>query len=442
MHFTAVFVSLRGWLTFAAPPQMKTTTFALSLFLLACNTAPTPTNVPPTVNRQKAEFETNDALWLIWPTTDHKAGESVETVTMAMVDAMVSDLKVVICCAHDTVLQMAQNALRARYPDLKNLEFHVIPAVEIWTRDMGPVFVELSDGSCAIADFHFNSWGYADTLDSWAMTEEKFDENLAEILHLPVISSPMISEGGNREVNGKGTLMVTESVEQGRNPAMTKTQMEAEYHRLLGVTKVIWLKEGLVEDSHTFLGPIATPEGTKAYTCVTTNGHVDEFARFVNDSTILLASVDPAELTDSIAMENHRRLEENYQILSQSTDQNGRPFTILRLPLPPTMYSTLVPGDYVYEFIKTLNYRDGTNFPEGDTITVIVPASYLNFVVTNKVVLAPSYWREDMPETVRFRDAEAKRTLETAFPNRTVVMIDALPVNLGGGGLHCVSGYE
>lgn len=423
---------------------MKTTfpTLGLTLILLACTTAPTLKNAPITVTRQKAEFENTDALWLIWPTTDHKAGESVEAVTMAMVDALVSEVQIVIGCADATVLQQAKSALRVRYPDLKNLQFHVIPAVEIWTRDMGPVFVEMSDGSCAIADFNFNSWGYADTLDSIALTEEKFDERVAEILHLSVISSPMISEGGNREVNGKGTMLVTETVEQGRNPGMGKSQMEAEYRRLLGVTNMIWLREGLVEDRHTSLGPILSSDGTKVYTVLTTNGHVDEFARFVNDSTILLANVDPADLTDSIALENHSRLEENHRILSQSTDQSGRPFTILRLPLPPAMYSTLNPGDYVYEAIKTLEYQDGSTFPDGEPVRVIVPASYLNFVIANKVVLAPSYWREGMPETIRKSDAEAKRILEAAFPNRSVVMIDALPINLGGGGLHCVSGYE
>lgn len=74
----------------------------------------------------------------------------------------------------------------------------------------------------------------------------------------------MISEGGNREVNGKGTLTTTESVEMDRNPTMTKKEMEAEYERLLGVQKTIWLKQGLVDDNHTFLGPITTKDGTKA----------------------------------------------------------------------------------------------------------------------------------------------------------------------------------
>ena len=80
---------------------------------------------------------------------------------------------------------------------------------------------------------------------------------------------------------------------------MTRKEMEAEYKRLMGVKKIIWLKKGVVEDDHTFLGPITTSDGTKAYTVVTTNGHIDEFARFVNDSTILLAQVDSKEFRKS-----------------------------------------------------------------------------------------------------------------------------------------------
>ncbi len=388
------------------------------------------------------EFETIDALWLIWPITDHKEGESVEKVTMAIIDALISDLRIVISCADDGVLKKAKSKLGEKYPDLKNLAFHVIPSVELWTRDMGPVFVETENGKHAIADFNFDSWGYSDTLDQSSRIEEKYDEKVAELFGLPLVSSTMISEGGNRELNGKGTLVVTEAVEQGRNPGMSKATMETEYQRLLGVTKTIWLKEGLLEDSHTFLGPLSTADAKKAYTVVTTNGHVDEFARFVNDSTLLLASIDSTELEDPIAQENHRRLEENFKILSNSTDQDGNPFKIVRLPLPQTILTTMGPGDYVYDYIKTLDYQDGSQFPEGETITVVAPASYLNFIITNTVILGQKYWREGMPEKIKMQDAEAKRILQAVFPEKKVILLDALAVNLGGGGLHCISMHQ
>lgn len=414
----------------------------ISFFALSCNSSSEQKQEQLTVTRQMAEFESIDALWLIWPTTNHKEGESVEKVTLSIIDALISDLKIIISCANEETRQKAKSVLSEKYSNMDNLILRVIPSVEIWARDMGPIFVETVNGKHAVADFNFNAWGYTDTLDVNTKIEEMYDEKVAELLNLPLISSSMISEGGNRELNGRGTLVTTETVEKGRNPEMSRAEMETEYQRLLGAKKVIWLKDGLVEDGHTFLGPLSTADNTKAYTVVTTNGHVDEFARFVNDSTILLAGIDRTELKDPIAKENYRRLEENFEILSKSTDQDGNPLKIIRLPLPQTILTTMSPGDYVYDYIKTLDYRDGSQFPDGDTITVVAPASYLNFIITNKVVVGQKYWREGMPDKIRIQDDEAKRILKEAFPNRKVVMLDALAVNLGGGGLHCISMHQ
>lgn|GEM_PF-6585469 len=118
--------------------------------------------------------------------------------------------------------------------------------------------------------------------------------------------------------------------------------------------KAIWLKQGIAEGKQTFLGPFVTGDGTKAHTVVTTNGQIDEFTRFANDSTILLEQIHSAEFEDPIAFENHKRMEENYRVLSTVTNQDDRPFAIIRMPLSRTIFSTLIPGDYVYEYIKTL----------------------------------------------------------------------------------------
>ncbi len=391
------------------------------------------------VSRQAAEFEAVDAVWLIWPPTDHKNGESVRNVTTSIIEALLSDLNIIVTCGDSVLCDEANKVLKEEFKETGNLTIQQIPSIEIWARDMGPVFVETSKGGHAIADFNFNAWGYADTLDTDAKTEEMYDVRVAELLQLPIVSSSMTSEGGNREVNGKGTLLVTERVEIGRNPSMTKPQMEEEYRRLLGVKKVIWLKQGLHEDDHTFLGPLTTANGSKAYTVVTTDGHIDEFARFVNDSTVLLAQVDSTDFDDPIALENHQRMEENYQILSRETDQDGNSFHILRMPLPKTALHKMAPGDYVYDYIKTLDYRDGSTFPAGDTINVVAAASYLNFLITNSVVLGQKYWREGLDEEIKRRDEEAQKVLESAFPNRKIIMLDALAVNLGGGGIHCIS---
>ena len=414
--------------------------FMILLVVISCSSPRNKNNF--FVVKQPAEFEEQEAIWLIWPSTNHKASESVEKVTLSIIESLIHDVNIVVTCKDKNLYNEATKTLKKYFGENKRLKLLELPSFEIWARDMGPVFVETNKKTIAIADFNFNSWGYSDTLDIDTKTEEMYDERVAKYYKLPVVSSTMISEGGNREVNGKGTLITTEAVEMNRNPNMTKKQMEAEYGRLLGIKKTIWLKKGLVEDNHTFLGPVTTSDGTKAYTVVTTNGHIDEFARFVNDSTILLAQIDSTEFNDPIAFENHKRIEENYKILSNATDQDGEPFTIKRMPLPGTVFSTMSPGDYVYEYIKTLDYKDGSTFPDGDTVKVMAALSYLNFIITNNVIVGQTCWREGMPNELKLKDEKAKKILQSVFPNRKVIMIDALAVNLGGGGIHCISMYQ
>ena len=394
------------------------------------------------ISRQPAEYDKQDAVWLIWPPGNHLEGYSNEQVMLEIIRAILPATKIKLAVASEELRKKAMSYIPKSMLKSSHLEIILVPSIEFWARDMGPVFVKTIDGKKAIADFNFNAWGYSDTTEAETQIEEKFDELVAKHMDLPVISTAMISEGGDREVNGEGTLMVVEAVEQGRNPGMTKAEMEQEFKRLLGATKVIWLKKGVYEDDHTFLGPIKTTDGTKAYTVVTTNGHIDEFARFANDTTILLAKVDPADLDDPVAQENHQRMEENYEILKKASDQHGKPFRIVRVPMPKTILGTMKPGDMIYDYISTLNYKDGSTFPKGEPIRVIAAASYLNFLITNGVIIAQKYWREGLDESIKARDEEVKKTLAGVFPDRKIVMLDALAVNFGGGGIHCITMQE
>ena len=405
--------------------------------ILSCS-VPKEVEEPLTVIRQPAEFEPTAAVWLIWPPADHTAETSNSAVTLNIMEALGTDVKVVVTCANDVVCEQARSRIAERFKEQSHITVQPLASVEIWARDMGPTFVETNQG-LAVADFQFNSWGYSDTTDADNQTEERYDRSAAALLKLPVIKTKLFSEGGNREVNGQGTLMLSEVVERGRNPAMSLKEMEAEFERTLGVTHVVWLKKGLHEDDHTFLGPIELEDGEPAYTVITTNGHIDEFARFVNDSTVLLAQVDSADFDDPIAYENHLRMQENFNILEKARDQDGQPFHIVRLTLPRTIVATMKPGDGVYDYIKTLNYQDGSTFPEGEAVKVIAAASYLNFLITSNIVLGQKYWREGWDPVLKVRDSLAERTLMRVFPDREVVMLDALAVNLGGGGIHCIT---
>ena len=157
----------------------------------------------------------------------------------------------------------------------------------------------------------------------------------------------------------------------------------------------------------------------------------------------MLAEVPASEASRCpLARENRNRLEENFEILSGETDQDGRPFKIMRLPVPDIQYFDAGPGDEIYEQLKRLEYQDGSFFPDGRAVKLIPAGSYLNFLVTNDLVLAARYWRPGCPESMLEKDRKAAGLLESAFPGRKVTALDVLPLNLGGGGLHCITQQE
>lgn len=397
-----------------------------------------------TVVRTPGEFEPQEATWIIWSPVNHKKGMSNENTQLEIIEALVEDTKVVVVAKNDSLLNRAKNQIPKEYIDQGKVELKVIDTEEFWIRDMGPNFVELSNGKKGIVDFNFDAWGYTphDEMDDYTILMEKFDEKVGELLELQVITTDVYSEGGDREVNGKGTLMVVEAVEMNRNPGKTLEELNAEFRRVLGVSNIIWLKQGVYEDDHTFEGPINIEGGKKAYTVITTGGHIDEFARFVDANTILLAEVPDEDLDDPIAVENKKRLEINYNILKNAKDQDGKPFNIIRVPTPKTILNTMEPGDAVYDFISNLEYKDNSTFPTGEKITVVAASSYLNFTISNNVVVAQKYWKEGGDLAIKKRDEDVKKILEEVMPGRKIIMIDPLPINYGGGGIHCTTRHQ
>ncbi len=426
--------------------------FTVFLSLISCknntpnNAAISSANKPEITYHQAAEFEPTEAVWLIWSNYDHKVGYSNHKIQAEIIAALLPYVKVKLIVPNDSTINaitsgkgplsiMAKTAL-----ENGRLSFFKEDYKEFWTRDMGPAFIVSSDGKLAIADFNFSGWGYGKTTDLDVAKDEKLDEKLAAKMSLKTISTDLITEGGDHEVNGKGILMACESVELTRNPSMTLMQIETEFKRVLGIKKVIWLKKGLYEDDYTFSGRLRNKHGDSVYTVLTTNGHVDETARFVNDSTILLA--EPVDLDDPIDLENKLRMDVNFDILKRATDQDGKPFKIVRMPLPKLMFSTLKPNDGVYEIIKDFNYKDGSKFPINKPIKIITASSYLNFLIANDVVLMAKYGEQSTDLSVKKRDEAAENVIKSVFPNKKIIGINAFPINLGGGGIHCITRNE
>jgi agmatine deiminase len=262
--------------------------------------------------------------------------------------------------------------------DMASVTLHEIPTDDAWARDHGPIFVtsRQPESKLAIVHWRFNSWG--GKYPPWQQ-DDQVPERIAARLGIPVFSPGIVLEGGSIDVNGCGTLLTTESclLNPNRNPHLGRSEIETLLCGYLGVRHILWLREGIEGDD--------------------TDGHVDDLTRFVDETTVVtVVEEDPAD-------RNYEPLQANYRRLLEMTDQDGKPLRVLKLPMPAPIY------------------HEGTR----------LPASYANFYIGNRAVLMPTF---DDPN-----DAVARTILESVFPSRRVIGINAVNLVWGLGAFHCVT---
>lgn len=224
-------------------------------------------------------------------------------------------------------------------------------------------------------DWVFNGWGAQD----WASWEHDADiaARVCATAGVPTLPSSMVNEGGGMHVDGNGTVLLTRTVQlgAGRNPDWTQDRVEAELARTIGARRCIWIERGLTRDYDRF--------GTR--------GHIDIVACFVPSGAVLLhEQQDPSHPDHAVSHEVRTVLE-----------RAG--LTVIALPAPTVL-------------------RDAEGF---------VDYSYVNHYVCNGAVILCAF---DDPN-----DAVAKAILESCYPGREVVLVDAREIFARGGGIHCIT---
>jgi agmatine deiminase len=128
--------------------------------------------------------------------------------------------------------------------------------------------------------------------------------------------------------------------------------------------------------------------------------------------------------------------------LSAARRVNGEPFTIIEIPFPD-LSPHLIPwpiADWPKEELPEL-YESGLS-ENVDTLFITPAMGYANFLVTNGAVLVAQYWQEGMPEKEKLKDEQMLSILKTYFPNREIVGLNPLGINMSGGGIHCATQQE
>jgi agmatine deiminase len=305
-----------------------------------------------------AEWEKHEGTLLAWPHNKITWPDvkKVEGAWASMVEALHKGERIYLLVKDKKGEKHIIDVLDGRV-DMKKITFLHIPTADVWLRDSAPIFV-LHGRQRAAVNWTFNAWGekYDDLLEDKGMSD-KISNVLGEKSFVPGI----VLEGGSIDVNGRGTLLTTEQclLNKNRNSRLSKKEIEQYLKSYLGVTHIIWLKEGVVGDD--------------------TDGHVDDIARFVNPTTVICM------VEEDTNDENYLALKENYEILKKSVDQDGRPLTVIPVPMPHAVSDD-----------------------EGR-----LPASYANFYIGNDAVIVPVFGD--------VRDKHALALFRTLFPGKKVV---------------------
>ena len=239
---------------------------------------------------------------------------------------------------------------------------------DIWLRDTGPLVVSDDLGRRVARRFGFNWWG-----GKFAMAgDETIGAELAETVGLPDETCDWILEGGAIAGDGTGVVATTAQclLNPNRNPELSRDEIAHRLVRDLGFTRVLWLGDGLIGDH--------------------TDGHVDNLARFVAPGVLALPIAAGAS-------------DPNAAIYADARER-ARAFGLEIRDVP----------------------SPGAVAAQGGE-----PASHMNFVITNRLIVVPTFGGPS--------DSDAVAAIGACFPGRDAIGLPAGAILAGGGGFHCAS---
>ena len=322
-----------------------------------------------------AEWEPQSGVQLTWPHADTDWAPILPEIT-----AVYEEIAREISKREDLIVVAPKGT---PLPASLNAHCSYVNSNDTWARDHGfitvaemaqPSTLSPQPSALVLLDFCFNGWG------------EKFEAKLDNEINKQLFGNGVVKgiyedhldfvlEGGSIESDGKGTVFTTKCclMAPHRNQPLTQEEIEERLKMYLGAERIVWLNHGsLIGDD--------------------TDGHIDTLVRICPNDTIVYTGGDEAHPDLALMEEELRGL--------RTTD--GKPYRLLKLPLPRPIYD------------------------DGDRL----PATYANYLIVNGAVLMPTYNQPDL-------DAEAMRVVGEAFPDREIVGIDCRAVVKQHGSLHC-----
>ena len=325
------------------------------------------------------EWHPHRRCWMSWPSNG--AGYSGRFLqaqgAAARVATAIARFEPVIMLANEADVAHAQTLCGS------SVDVQAAPIDDGWFRDNGPSFVIDGKGNMIGVNWDFNGWGAKPGVPF--ARDRAVTKVILERKGITRVAASLILEGGSFHVDGEGTLLTTEQclLNPNRNPGLSKGEIEEHLKNYLGVDKVIWLKQGVVDDM--------------------TDGHIDLLAAFVEPGVVLALGCDNS------ADANYDTIQENLEILRGSRDAKGRAFEVIEVPQPPAAY----------------NEATGTR----------LGLSHLNFYLANGGLILPDFGNRES-------DAAAQGLFREVFKDLEIVPVPSRDLLYAGGNIHCITQQE
>lgn len=340
------------------------------------------------------EFEPHRGCWLLWPerADNWRQGAKPAQHAFAALAAAIAESEPVSVGVSAGQFRHARALLPA------SVRVVELSSNDAWVRDVGPSFVRNAGGELRAVDWLFNAWGglHNGLYFPWDL-DDAVAAKIAEIEGTPRYRAPLVMEGGAFHVDGQGTLITTEEclLSPGRNPQLSRTEIEQHLCDYLGVERVIWLPLGVHNDE--------------------TDGHIDNLLHYVAPGQVVL------HWCDDPSDPQYPRSRQALEVLQQARDARGRTLMVHKLPQPGPLYLSEDEAAGVDAVAHGMARQAGER----------LAASYCNFYIGNRRVIFPLL-------DSRF-DTAVQQQLATLFPGREVVGIPGREILLGGGNIHCIT---
>ena len=341
-----------------------------------------------------AEYAPQEKIWMIWPERpdNWRQGAKPAQAVYAEVAKAISVFTPV------TMLASARQYQNCRCHLPEHIRVVEMSSNDAWCRDMGPTFLMNNQGERRAFDWKFNAWG--GLTDGLYFSWDADDLIAGKICELEGIDryrlGNFVLEGGAFHVDGEGTVLTTKMclLSSGRNPGLSKKQIEEKLCEYLNCEKVLWLKDGIDPDE--------------------TNGHVDDVACFVRPGEVACI------YTDDSSHPFYREAQEACRFLEEATDARGRKLKVHKVCLTkkPVLMEGAETIDVTGEAVERKNGE-------------LCIASYLNFLITNDGVIVPQYDDEN--------DPLALHQIREIFPEKKVVGVRTREIVYGSGNIHCIT---